>query len=753
MRKLCWFSFSFALAALLCVYLLPVRFTLLCGTAALGLGLVLYAALPERIRRAALLTGLGLAAGFAWFFGYDAVLFSQARGLEGGERQASAVVWDFPVETDYGSWVDVKVDAGGPFSVLTRAYFFDDPTEDLRPGDKITFSASFGRADSVEERRITSYTSKGYLLFARNAGNLQLLSSPGMTFTNFHRYLRRAIQDRIHAAFPEDTAPFMRALLTGDRTEINEDVKTASDLERAGISHIIAVSGMHVSILAGFLLTLFGKRRWAVLTTLPVLAVFMAVSGFSASVVRAVIMQTFILLAPLIYREADSLTALAFALLVLLLFNPYAAAGVSLQLSFAATLGIILLTPRLNGALGGKRKGKDLPARAVRFVAGSLSTTLGALAFTLPISAFYFGCVSLIAPLSNLLILWAVTPAFVLGALSVGTAFLWLPLGRFLAVYASWCVRFILFATDRLASPFLACVTLDGAALWWFVAVYVSTAAVFLLKMPARRLLYVGSLAVISLCVIFLIRNLGAAPGYTMTVLDVGQGECIVVSSGDSTAVIDCGTSGWEDAGELAERYIRALGRGHVDALILTHYHADHANGAERLLAALDVSALIVPEPRFEESGLDEAVLAAADRAGCQVLFVTEVTGLALGETQITLYPPMGMETENERGIAALVDDGEFETLVLGDMPGYIERQLAARYDLPDIECLVAAHHGSRTSTTDNLLDAVTPEVAVISVGENSYGHPTQEVLDRLTARGIEILRTDQNGNITITSR
>ena len=117
----------------------------------------------------------------------------------------------------------------------------------------------------------------------------------------------------------------------------------------------------------------------------------------------------------------------------------------------------------------------------------------------------------------------------------------------------------------------------------------------------------------------------------------------------------------------------------------------------------------------------------------------------------MTLYPPLGRETENERGLMVRVSQGNFDTLITGDAPAALERQLIESFDLPDIECLVVGHHGSATSTCDQLLDALTPETAVISVGENNtYGHPTQAVLERLEERGIDILRTDLSGTITV---
>ncbi len=755
MRKLAWFAFSFSFGVFLCQYLVPVRLRLLLAGAAALLGLILYALLRGGGRRAAVVAGVGLALGFAWCFGFDTLIFSGARAMDGATAQVRAEVLDFPVETDRGSYVDVRLSDSAAHGLKARAYFYEDETDGLRPGDEVAFEALFSASDRVGDEPVTSFTSKGIFLFARSARDLQVLASPGMRFHNFHVYLAKSIREKIREAFPADTEDFMLALLTGDRTGLNRDVETTAAMERAGVTHIVAISGMHVSILAGFLLTVLGRSPLGVALTIPVLLIFMAVSGFSASVVRAVVMQAAVLLAPMVYRESDSLTSLSLAMLLLLLVNPFAAAGVGFQLSFAATLGIILFTPRFQKALTARLPKKGAGRAVCLWLAGTFSATLGALLLTLPISALYFGCVSLVSPLVNLLILWAVSPAFLIGALAVGLSFLWLPLGRTAAFYPSLLVRYILLVVKLAARPFLAAVYLDGTAVkLWFAAVYLTLLGFAVFRVSPRRLIAPMSAATVALCAIFVVKDASAAarPGYTLTALDVGQGQSLVVTAGRYTAIVDCGTSSGVDAGETAERFVRGMGRGRVDLLVLTHYHADHANGVERLLASLQVEVLAVPEPRFTESELDEEILAAAESAGCRVLYVDEDTAVELGETTFNLFPPLGMETENERGLTALISGGDFDTLITGDAPAEQEIQLAGKYRLPDTEVLVVGHHGSATSTTERLLNAIRPETAVISVGENSYGHPAPEVLDRLEERGIAVFRTDENGTISIRS-
>lgn len=750
MRKLACFVLGFASGTLISVYLVPTEFLpYICAAALIAAcgGLLL----RGRRRLAALLIAIGAAFGALWCFGYDSVVVLPARELDGAEGLFHARVSDFPVERDYGAYVDIRLETGGYLPAKTRAYIFNELPE-LRPGDEITFTASISVPD---EERAGSYAADGILLFAMGTENIRVISSTGVTITNFHRYAAREIKTRILDLFPDKTVGFMLALLTGDRTVLNEDTELTNALSRAGISHIVAVSGMHVSILAGFVALLLGKRSWARLAAIPVLLAFMGMTGFSASVVRAVVMQVMLLTAPLIMRESDSLTSLSAALFLILLANPHSAEGAGLQMSFAATLGIIVFAPRICAALTGALSKKKRTGRILKGLIAAASTTTSALLVTLPLSAIYFRTISLAAPVVNVLISWLITPTFIIGIMAVALGCIFEPLGGVIAVAAGALAALVCGVARLAAGSFLASVVLEGLAMTlWFTGVYSAILLFIALRLDPRTLIPIGSCAVTALCAILVINSLVAdsGGGYTLTVLDVGQGQCIVVTSGAYTAVIDCGSSSGEDAGGIAERFIRSLGRDRIDVLALTHYHSDHANGVRSLFSSLDVDVFSVPVPLFEESSLDERVLDAAEREGCEILFIEDRTVIELGETSITLFPPLGLGTENERCAMFLVESGGFETLITGDADSSMELQLLGKYDLPDIECLIVGHHGSATSTGETLLDELTPEIALISVGENTYGHPTDAVLERLQERGIEILRTDIYGNITISA-
>ena len=170
----------------------------------------------------------------------------------------------------------------------------------------------------------------------------------------------------------------------------------------------------------------------------------------------------------------------------------------------------------------------------------------------------------------------------------------------------------------------------------------------------------------------------------------------------------------------------------------------------EELLARMPVDRLLLPEIQ-DEYGVRDRLLALARELDIPVTMVTDTYQFPMGQAMLTVYPPVGAGDLNEQGLTFLCSAGDFDALITGDMAGNTEKKLVERFDLPDIEVLMVGHHGSRYSSSQELLQAVRPETAIISVGDNSYGHPTQEAMDRLSQAGAEIYRTDRQGNILVT--
>jgi competence protein ComEC len=565
--------------------------------------------------------------------------------------------------------------------------------------------------------------------------------------------------ESVDTVFSARLSPFFRAITLGDATALRADAEVNTALGMSGVAHIVAVSGMHVSFLISMLSYAVRSRTGRVLVSAPALLAFMAVTGFSPSVCRAVIMQLFVITAPIARRRGDSLTSVFAALMLILSFDPSLISKIGLQLSFLSTLGIVTISPRIQKAMqdfGETRRElkKPVPRAVYSFITASLATTLGALVPTMPLIAYYFGYVSLLAPVTNLVTLWAAAFCFCGGLVAGLLGLIFVPLAKVAALLASLPADWIIFAAKMIARvPFGTMYTSNIYILAWLVYCYLVFAVFIFLRGELKKLVYPICGCAVALGLALLLTAASPRAGLAVTAIDVGQGQSIVISDGMATAVIDCGGTGFPSPAVRAAEFIQAEASPPIELLILTHFHADHAEGVPELLAREVVGTLIIPDPELGGwDELTEAVITSATARGIEIIIVYETLTLDFGASRLTIYPPFGDGTEeNEFGLTILVTSGDWDALITGDMREETELQLLEREELPDIELLVAGHHGSKYSTSEDILEVTRPEVALISVGSrNRYGHPAPETLARLDEYGVSVYRTDLQGNITI---
>ena len=748
MRKLATWAFSFAAGVFLAQYLLPPRWLLPVSAAALGLGvLALLLREPARYRAVLICTALSVALGYSWAF----TLFVQSPAEALAETDSAGVTMvllDYPTATDYGAKVTVRPELPGLRGVRA-VYYGDAALLELTPGCTVTDDVRLKSAARIQDDEVTTFTSRGVFLLAYGGGEAVYGDLGASSPRWWPVRLGHAMQEKILELYPGETAGFMTAILTGDKTLLSDSAGT--DLSEAGIYHIMAVSGLHCSFLMLLVLALVGKkrRRLAACIAIPVLIFYALLTGARPSVVRACVMLSLVLVAPAMHREGDPPTALSFALLLILLQNPFAAASISLQLSFGAVAGMLWLTPKLDRLLRGKRE----RGGAFRAVSASFSATCGALVFTLPLTACYFGFLVLVSPLSNLLCLWAVSLIFAVGLISVLLGFLWMPLAFGAALVPRGLIACVLLTVHALAKiPYHALYYTNPFLKYWLVYFYILLGTAYFCKPKARRKYAVAAvLAALSLAATVKLGRLYYAWGaLDIVAVDVGQGACTIMASGGQFALMDCGSgNSWMGAGSDTADQLLTMGCKELDYLVLSHYDYDHISGVADLMDRLRVKTLLAPD-YWDDANLRSWVMETAADHGAAVEFVTEEETRALGNSVLTVYPPLGGDNDNDHGLSLLCSDGNFDLLITGDMDAKTEEKLISAYPLPDIEALIVGHHGSKYSTGEELLDAVKPEIGVVSVGRNSYGHPSEEALRRLVRAGVTVYRTDKQGNIHI---
>ena len=740
MRILATFTGAFALGIFLAQYLLPVEWLLPCGAAAfvLAFGRLF---LRNDTGRRVLLVGVGLALAFGYDWLYIRQVQRPMEELAGTQREMTMTLCDYAISTGYGAKVTVRLEDFPGKAV----YYGEEKLLELEPGQTVTDLVQLQSAARIRDDDVTSFTSKGVFLLAYRRGEASYGEGTSASPRWWPVRMGRAMQSRIAELFMGDEAGFLTAILTGDKSRLSDE--GAAALSEAGLYHILAVSGMHCGFLLALVTYLTGKhrRRLTALCALPLLAFYAALTGGSPSVLRSCVMLAFLLAAPVCRRDSDGPTALLAALFLILLANPFAAASISLQLSFTAMAGILFLTPRLYRLLMHGRKGN----RVTRFLAAGFSATMGALVFTVPLSGWYFGTLTLISPLSNLLCLWAASGVFVLGLVTVLLGFFCLPPAKLLAVVPALLTRYILLMAGLLAKiPYHAAYFANPYLKYWLAYAYILFLTAWLRrKAPRRKYALAAILTCLTLALTVKLGEWRYHAGLDVKVLDVGQGQCVLLASGGDFTLVDCGSgNSWYGPGEIASQHLRAMGCRKLDRLMLTHYDSDHISGVRSLLARMDVDTLLVPE--LADDGLGGEILELAREHGVTVETVESRTELPMGKAVLTVLPPVGEGEDNERGLSVLASAEDADILITGDMDAATERKFLEAYDLPDIEVLVAGHHGSKYSTSNDLLDALTPETACISVGSNSYGHPADETMRRLAEHGCAIYRTDMQGTI-----
>ena len=746
-------GFGFAAGTALSHYVLPASWLYIVSAAMLIPALFCAVFLRGFRRRDGVAAFLFLALGMSWYSMYSGKFIDAAAQYADKTCTVTVRVDEYPYrDGDYASLNVTLAERGEP-SLGIAVSDYSGTLPELRPGDLAEMELELMDAGERYGEATDVYAARGVHLRAYYVA-LHGVERDGRSALYFPQELMNAVRGSIVRVFPEDVQDIMLALLIGDTHGVYEDAELDNALSVTGVAHVVSVSGMHLGFLYSALSALLGRRR-AFFVGVPVLVLFTFMAGCSSAIVRACVMLVLSMLGTVLRRDYDPLAGLAMALLLLLAENPVSVASVSLQLSFASMLGLILITPRLNRWFNRRFRGAKGRVKGIcRTAWSAFSASLGATVFTAPVVAVIFGYVSLLSPMANLLTLWAVSLAFTLGFAAAALGLIYAPLGIAFAWLAAWPARYFVWCISLLARiPYAAVYTADGGVVWWLLFTYaVFIAAIVMRRRRGLRLAVPALCSAAVLAAVLISSALRTADERSVTVLDVGQGQSIALLSGESAVVVDCGGMGsWDDAGDVASEYLLGRGRYGIDALVLTHLHSDHADGAARLMTRVKVGTLYMPEGTDDSDGELAGILEAAARRGTEVVEISEDTAVSLPGLELSLTAPQDTGDENERGLVVRASIGEYDTVITGDVGAPMERLLAEEGKLPPSELLIAGHHGSRSSNSFELVSAVRPETVVVSVGYNSYGHPTDEALVRLAVTGADIYRTDVNGDVTVT--
>lgn len=644
----------------------------------------------------------------------------------------------YPTETAYGLSLEARmITETGHISLI----MYLDSEIELKPGDMIT--GDFRIKDSNTDGSFYNY-SEGIFLKAYENGETTILSCDRVPLRYLPKKIAHDLELCLMRSFPEDTLGFALALTTGNRSYLSDVTK--ANLKATGIYHALTLSGMHLAVLVSIInLMVMKHKRLKAILGIPLGILFTIVTGCAASMVRAAVMETLYLSAFLFLREKDAPTSLSLALAILMAQNPWSIFSWGLQLSFLSVIGMELFAEKIQAWITGEKVIRHKLLRWLRkFFASSIASTFSAMVMTMPLMAVYFGYISLISPVTNLLTSTVISICFGGSLFSSLLGLVLPPVGAIGGWITAWGFRYV----DRIVSllsrvPFAQFSSRNLYGVILLLIIYAMIGILFI-KGNKKRVIpiscMVSSIAVIAL----LIMLEGTAP--SVTAIDVGQGQCILMESGETNIMVDCGGNAG-DAGDIAVDYLSARGENSLDLLILTHYDEDHIGGVIQLLGRIPVKKLLLPDTEHEKR---YAIAAAAQDAGTEVYFILEDITLRFSGGSAEVYGPLYQGESNESGLSINANLEGLKVLITGDMDQTSELRLLKEKNIPEVHVLVAGHHGAQTSTSQLLLETIKPEYVLIPVGQNRYGHPAEETIARIEASGAEIKRTDIHGNSTI---
>lgn len=541
-------------------------------------------------------------------------------------------------------------------------------------------------------------------------------------------------------------AGIFQAMILGERG--NLDAETKMQYQMAGIMHILAISGLHISFVGMGFFRLLKKAGTgngvAGAVSAFLIYAYGVVTGGSVSAMRAVGMFLVLIGTGIAGRSYDLLSAMALSAIVLLLDAPAYLYNVSFLLSFGAVIGIGALTPEICSLL-------NLKKRTAKSLAGSVIVWL----ITLPIALHAYGEVSLAGVILNLLVL--PTSGIVLAS-----GIFALPVGIFVieiakrVVFPGKCVLFFYEKLCEVVGWIPHSTWIAGSPQLWQCAVYYVMLGVAFTGVKWGK--KAASVALVIFAVVFL--GYHSRNGLTITCLDIGQGDCCVLKMpGGENFLIDGGSSNKKNTAVYQILpYLKNQGIAILDGIFVSHTDQDHISGIEELLelcaqklTTVRVKNLILPD--WDTTGGEyEKLKMLAEQTGIRVQTVREGNLLKAKEAQIEILAPEngadGSDT-NEDGMVMKVHFGKFRGLFTGDIGAETEKKLLDLME--DVDFLKVAHHGSKYSTCQRFLDVVSPEIAVISCSaKNTYGHPSADTIKKLEDCGAQVEYTMKNGAITV---
>lgn len=727
-----------------------------------------------------------------------------------GTINIKAIIISNPDEKEYKYTYTIKVEEiNGNKEYQNTKLLLDIKKSNLKEslpqyGDEITITGEFKKPNTA--RNYKGFDYEEYLRSQKTYGTItsekyEIISSNKTNiFNNFIHYVQGNIKENMHYVLDEEEAALCVGILVGDREDISE--QTEDNFQKSNLTHMLAVSGSHITYIINamaVLLSRVGKRRTKILTII-ILIFFMALTGFTSSVIRACIMGILVLLASIIHRKSDTINNLGISALIILIFNPYAIVDVGFLLSYGGTIGIVVLGDRIansiykiidvlskgkinlieseKNTIKSKVENQNKGKRILKYLVNSFSITLSANLIIIPIMAYNFSTVSITFWISNILAAPIMEIVTIFGFIVYFISIIFIPFAQFLGIFLNIFLKILLKIAEvsslipgssiYIKTPYII------ECIIYYLLIFVmvkfrdikniikGSNIISFLQYKSKKII---SCICIIVIVLFSFFTFIFPKSLKIYFVDVGQGDCtLIITPENKNILVDGGGSEFSsfDVGEnTLLPYLLARRITTIDYIMISHFDSDHIGGLFTIMENLEVKNIIISKQGEESDNLTRFLEIVNDKR-INVIIVSKGDYLQIDKYSYfeILFPEDNMINNNilnNNSIVAKFNSLGLSMLFTGDIEEIAENRLYELYkgtDKLNATILKVAHHGSKTSSTDNFLELVSPQIAFIGVGENNnYGHPNSDVLDRIELYTDKIYRTDENGEIELSFR
>ena len=764
-------------------------------------------------------------------------------------------------ETDYKYSVTIKIDNVNKNNKYKNTKLIlsikksknGDDLNKIKYGNKIILTGTYEKPTG--QRNYKGFSYKNYLktkqiygiVNIENLTNVKVIKANNLNILQIQvNKLSEKLKQNLKQILPEETASLAQGILLGDSSDIDEQIK--DNFKNCNLSHMLAVSGTHLSYLVLGLSLILNKKILGIKNTkiiaIITIIIFMLITNMSPSVTRAGVSVILGIIATLIHRKQDTFTTISFALLFSLIQNPFSIFNIGMQLSYMGTIGIILFYSKIEGKIKPKEqnnnivkkekitknehltiKNKIINEKIANYIISSISTTLSANILIFPLTIYNFNTISLNFIISNLITSPILGICIILGLFTLVISTISVSIAKILSIPLNILLNTLIKITNIIAKIPFANITIITPHIITIVVIYLIIAVLYITKslLESKGLTiteaiqktkekidkikvikennihdknklnpiiknYQKIIALIILIVITISILTIYNPNSQLKIyfIDVGQGDSTLIctQTGKNILVDGGGNRNPEnyDVGEkvllpyLLDRRIKKL-----DYIIVSHFDADHAQGLEAVIENIKVKNIIVSK-QASDSAEYNTIIELCKKNNVKIIVVKRGTKIGIDKyTYIEILHPGDQLLDDGKGglnanaiVAKLyykinnmsyskyVDKSNatkvqsmnqyFTILFTGDIEQDAEAELVKIYgEKLKSDILKVAHHGSKTSSTKEFIQAVSPKISLIGVGkDNTFGHPNQQVLERLQSINTRIYRTDLNGEIAI---